>query len=214
MMSEQTRWYRDIRLNTTPQHMSALFTKLFHGLHACMSYMASENGGKNYIGVGFPAWNSHSVGSLIRLVSIRPELLEQIEYEPVIGQLLEHCTIHITPVTEVPEERVFAEFIYQRSRTPEKQTHSFIERQNRRRTKRGHVLMLNTVDKSPNTPHYIALQSSQTKHNFSLFLKRKAKENRLATTGHYSFYGLASYSNDKSDPPTVPHFPTHWQPTS
>lgn len=212
-MCEQTRWYRDIRLNANSQDVATLLTKLFHGLHACMSYMARENDGKNYVGVGFPAWNSHSVGSLIRLVSVKPELLEQIEYEPVIARLLEYCNIHITPVNKVPEEHVFAEFIYQRSRVQEKQTNAFIERQNRRRAKRGHAPLINPTQHLQAHSHYIALQSSQTKNHFSLFLKRKAKENRKVTINYYNSYGLASQSETPDDPPTIPHFPTQWQPT-
>lgn len=210
-MSDQERWYRDIRIDAAQQNYPLLLSRVFHGLHACISQLAQENG-VNTVGVGFPAWNSHGLGHLIRLVSINPGQLEQIEYEPAILKLLESCYIRITPVNKVPEESVFSEYVYQRNRKPEKLTPAFIQRQNRRQEKRGRSpLPENYTAKAIHERHFINLLSSESGRHFSLFVRRIDNE-RKKVIAPYNRYGLAEATQER--PPTIPHFNTNWQPTS
>lgn len=210
-MSDQERWYRDIRIDAAQQNYPLLLSRLFQGLHACISQFASENDVNN-IGIGFPAWNSHGLGPLIRLVSVNPGQLEQIEYEPAVSKLLEHCYIRITPVDKVPEEKVFAEYIYQRNRKPEKLTPAFIQRQNRRQGKRGLPPLPEGYNaKAIQERHFINLLSSESGHRFSLFIKR-TDNLRKKVIAPYNRYGLAE--GNLEHPPTIPHFNTDWQPVS
>lgn len=210
-MDNTIRYYRDIRLTTQHRDYPQLLTQTLHGLHACISEQIGQQN-ENKLGIGFPAWNSHGVGYLIRLVSIEAYLLEQIEYEPVIARLLENCYIAMTPLEEVPEHKVHTEFAYYRDRKIEKTQPGFIARQNRRRLKRG----LTAIEQGPslghrNTQHYINLLSKSNQSRFSLFIKREPKPKQI---GCYNSYGLADKRTDSDNPPTIPHFATQWQPTA
>src|SRR5699024_12051520 len=114
---------------------------------------------------------------------------------------------------------IHSEFIYRRNRQMEKQQPGFIQRQNRRRVKRGQALLSIETCKfksgKQSNYHHIQLKSSHNQQQFSLFIERqKADEKRL---GYFNHYGLATTGNkeDGTTSPTIPHcIKTLWQPTS
>lgn len=143
------------------------------------------------IGVAYPRWNEYSVGDEIAFVCHDKEVLRQFSQQKFFSSMKRGKKFDYGDIISIQEGG--AEVQYCRTQKPDKYKQAWLDRDDRRRKKRG-------IEPRKHIPQTQILEHYHSLRNRKGYLHIQRKPAHQIAQGDYSTYGLAGETN----PGTVP----------
>ena len=143
------------------------------------------------IGVAYPRWSERSVGDCIAFVCHDKDLLQLLSQQPLFSQMKKIKKFSLGEVALIQEGG--PEVQYFRTQKPDKYTQAWLEKDDRRREKRG-IEPRKYIPQIQLLEHYHSVKKRKGYlHIYRSFAKQ-------VTQGSYSSYGLSGENNSGSVP--------------